>query len=1176
MTSKDAGKERNNIDTLKCIEQPGTMESILNGMDALITVCDPETFQILFINDAIRDYFGIKESSVGKICYEVLQKRSAPCLGCPYQRLLDEPEVILHWEHREFVKNSILQKTARLIDWPGGKKAHLEYAIDITPLVHAEEKLERRGRMLDALNLTSKIFLTQREEMFADTMLEGFASISGISNIDRISVSQNEAKSDGLYATQLYRWNRETGTSITPLDELKDSPYTHRIPRWEGILKSGGCINGPVRLMPEAPALLQFGCVSVLAVPVFEKRIFWGFVLFEDLSEERVFTDDEVDILRSAGFMLVNSITRHEREERIKAADEHTKLMLDATPLSCILWDSSLRAIECNTKAAELYGFSGKEECIVRVRECLPKYQPDGSISAEKSVFYLNKAFEEGRCHFDWTHITPAGELIPTTVTLVRVKYGDGYMVAGYAIDLRDRRLLLSEIDRQNALLQAVNRLSSIILSSKPHTFDNDILRAMQIIAGAVNVDRVYLCKNHEKDGRYYYTQFREWPGGRPSSEDGMTKTTALSNHWYRRLAQNECVSGGVGDVPPDLRERLTARGVKSVIVVPVFLYGEFWGFVGFEDRKAERHFHENEENILRASSELLAEAFVRHNMEENLRNSSIDLQQALAEAKAANSAKSVFLSHMSHEMRTPLNAVIGMTAIGKKADDNERKNYALDQIGEASAHLLGIINDILDMSKIEAGKLSLSPVEFNLDRMLQKVITVVKSRMNEKNQHFTVSIGDDVPRFMRGDDQRISQVITNLLSNATKFTPENGKIYLNIDSVKIDSVKNEGNENEIRVEVADSGIGISPEQQATLFRPFMQADSGITREYGGTGLGLSIAKRLVELMDGSIWVESELGQGAHFVFTVKLEAAGNNLKSLLNPGIRWDKVRILAADSSEKVRQSFQDSFERLSIPGVTAADGGAAWRIIEENSAFDVCFIDRALTDAEKSDTEKRDAEKSDAEKNDVENNDAEKNDADLIRRIKSHTPKRCQVVLVSFADGEQLQEAVRDSGADRGLTKPFFASGLANCLNNCLAEWDVNHQNDAGNEFAGKAVLLAEDIEINQEIIISLLDGTGILIDCVENGKEALTRMEAEPDKYDLIFMDMQMPVMDGLEATSRIRQLPARRCKQIPIIAMTANVFKTDVERCISAGMNDHIGKPIDIEDMVKKLRIYLRG
>ena len=417
----------------------------------------------------------------------------------------------------------------------------------------------------------------------------------------------------------------------------------------------------------------------------------------------------------------------------------------------------------------------------------------------------------------------------------------------------------------------------------------------------------------------------------------------------------------------------------------------------------------------------LLSILFIRKHNEE--RRLEALVKKRTAEAEAANRAKSDFLANMSHEIRTPLNAIIGMTAISKNTNDIERKNYAIGKIENASTHLLGVINDVLDMSKIEANKLELSPVHFNFNNMLNKVINVVNFRLEEKKQNIKINVDKNIPKFLIGDDQRLAQVITNLLTNAVKFTPEEGEVCLDAQVLSESEIGYE-----LQLTVTDNGIGISKKQQEKLFSAFTQAENGISREFGGTGLGLVISRRIVEKMGGKIWIESDLGKGAKFIFTFRAQKCPDN-------------------------------------------------------------------------------------------------------------ETP------------GEE------PAGTQQQMT---------------------------ANEFAGKRLLLVEDIEINREIIIALLEGSGLTIDSAENGEDALKIITSSHAKYNIIFMDIQMPRMDGYEASRRIRALEEKLLsnstkywlKPIPIIAMTANVFKEDIDACLKAGMNDHLGKPLNVNDMFEKLRKYL--
>ncbi|MCL1854239.1 MAG: response regulator [Clostridia bacterium] len=829
--------------------------------------------------------------------------------------------------------------------------------------------------------------------------------------------------------------------------------------------------------------------------------------------------------------------------EQIRVAEERMHSMIDATPYGTHIWDKNLKIVDCNQATIKLFQLSDKREYLERFDEFMPEFQPDGSPSKEMAIYHIQKAFEEGYRRVEWTHRTLNGELIPSEMTLVRVYRKDDDLVMAYLRDLREQRRMLHDIERRDTLLNAVHNATTLLLQAEAGQFESALWNSMGVMAVAVDADRMRLWKNHTVDGKLHCTQLYEWSEGvEPQHGKDHTIDVSYSEDlpgWEDKLSSGQCVNSIVRDMSPKEQARLSPQGILSVLIVPVYIHDKFWGFVGFNDCHRERLFTASEETILRSGSLLIANALLRNDMTQ-------ELSSALEQARAASQAKSIFLSNMSHEIRTPINAIVGMTMIGKSASDTEKKDYAFEKIEGASSHLIGVINDVLDMSKIEANKFELSNEAFHFEKMLQKAVTFIGFRINEKAQNLAVHLDPKIPQRLVGDDQRLAQVITNLLSNAVKFTPESGLISLRLRFM--------GEENgvcTVQVEVADSGIGISREQQKRLFQSFEQAESSTSRKFGGTGLGLAISKRIVELMNGEIWIDSELGKGATFAFTVQLGCAPDESGPLI-PAISLKDIRILVVDDEPDTLEYFAALAQRTGILCDTAASGGDALALFGRGCEYDICFVDWKMPGM---------------------------NGVELSRAIRETGVNEAIIIMISAYDWNVIEQDAKAAGVNGFLSKPLFSSDVVDCINTHVGAKIISKADSAGigtaESLKGFRILLAEDVEINREIVRALLEPAQLEIECAVNGAEAVRLFNAAPERYDMILMDLQMPEMDGLTATRRIRASNTARAREIPIVAMTANVFKEDIEKCMAAGMNGHIGKPIDSDELFKKLKLNLR-
>ncbi len=520
-------------------------------------------------------------------------------------------------------------------------------------------------------------------------------------------------------------------------------------------------------------------------------------------------------------------------------------------------------------------------------------------------------------------------------------------------------------------------------------------------------------------------------------------------------------------------------------------------------------------------------------------------MQMAKEQAEASAKTKADFLSNMSHEIRTPLNAILGMAHLLKKTELSQRQLDFLGKIRSASQHLLGVINDILDFSKIEAGKVTIENVPFQLEDVLATVTNLIVEKAATKGLELIIDVDANVPPALIGDPLRIGQVLINYANNAVKFT-EKGEIDLTVSVVE-----QQGDEMTLKFAVKDTGIGLSADQVAQLFRSFQQADTSTSRRYGGTGLGLAIAKNLSELMGGSVGVSSEPGKGSTFWFTVRLHKSDQVSKPLLLRS-ELEGKRVLVVDDNSTARRVLHDLLLSIGLQPMEADGGEEALRIFDEavrrGQPFEVLIIDWQMPGMD---------------------------GFELARRLhQRQLPDMPPIIMATAHDVEAMRSLDTDGLIRETLAKPINGSTLFDCIAQVFAGVQNNVErfrtvppvsNAISQQLAtiaGARILLVEDNELNQEVASELLRDAGFVVDIAGNGQIALDKL-AEAS-YDVVLMDIQMPVMDGLTATRRLRQLDKTR--DLPVIAMSANVMRSDIEQCIQAGMNGHVAKPIDQDDL----------
>ena len=522
-------------------------------------------------------------------------------------------------------------------------------------------------------------------------------------------------------------------------------------------------------------------------------------------------------------------------------------------------------------------------------------------------------------------------------------------------------------------------------------------------------------------------------------------------------------------------------------------------------------------------------------------------LQIAAIKAESANKAKTDFLSTMSHDIRTPMNAIIGLTTLAEKnPGDEESTRESLRKISLASNHLLTLINDILDISKVESGKLKLSPLTFSIVETVENLVNISQPMIKEKNIEFSFHINHMETEYLYADQLRLNQIYINILSNAIKYTEPGGRVSVNLREEK----SSEPECVRLTYVVADTGIGMSPEFMETMYKPFSRQVDSRVNSIQGTGLGLAITKQMVELIGGTIDCQSEQGKGTTFTVVLDIPIADRQRDDM-----QLDPVDVLIVDDDEIMLQTAADTLGSLGASVEQAGSGLEALGMIEHRHLsgrdYNIIIVDWKMPEIDGLET---------------------------ISRIRSEIDANVPILLTSAYDWSDIEEKAKLAGASGFVSKPLFRSTLYDKINDLIGkESESVEPEDDYSDLQGLNILVAEDNDINWEIISAMLSMLGITAERAENGRVCVDMINnAEEGSYTLIFMDVQMPEMNGLDATRTIRKLENKWAASIPIVAMTADAFSENIMECMDAGMNGHIAKPIDVKLVIKEIRRIKEG